>query len=476
MVLAGALVGQVPSALFLAALLLAGDVLASRVRAELRRRSMETTLDSGGGVGPFTFLPLAFSLQVQNSLIGLLALAALVAWAISQRRDVGQRFAPRRIGPAAAVLAATGLIYGRSFSDIHVLQTSAALGLALFLTVIGMRRWRQTEVLVQLTEGLAVYLLVSVVLYWAGVRSPAEGVRIGVESANGLFSERLLFPLSLNLVTPPAIAAAFLSSVPGLSLVSSRRRFLRTLGMGAAVYVLLAADYRSALVFGPLIGASLVLRPKLASRVIPAAAVLLFVMALWYPLVSAPFGTSVRFVEAQIPALERKEGSSSVLSNRETIWERSRDTLGRQTVPARLTGLGLSGHVKSGASASYASVLRGTLTPESARVASPHNSGLQYEFDSGLAGLGAMMFAIWTVLARLGRRFVGGEPSSLMGIGTLASFATVSATEVILAPSFQAQEPFMLLLVYAAILAFRGPRSSPSVDAPVRASDVLLGR
>lgn len=440
----------------------AGYLLARRERSALRRVGVRASV----GQEPLTgllLLPTLTGLATQSPRISLVLLVIAAIWShimTRQRRMRPATFIPSRSLPALLMGLVILAAWMRGPLDATAVFTAGSVALITWIVAMSSHRLSPNGLLLQLSEGLGVYLVISVALYLVGLRAPTEGLRLaGLSNSTGLVGERLLFPLATEHTIPASVAAGFLAAVPALSLVpgSLGRRFPWIAG-GAAAYVLMAAGYRGPLAFGVLAGTLSFVRPAFFARVFPLFAVVLLLMPVWYETMAAPVSATIRTIRSTVPGLDRMESDGSELSNREEVWARSIDAFWKEPTSAQLMGYGSDGQVDSGASKSYGPLFNGFLQGDATRLISPHNSALQVLFDVGLLGLVVFVAAMFMILRRLKAAFRRGSPQSLAALAALTAFAVVGATSVVMAPTTFVTEPMYFMLACAVAVCFGAPR------------------
>ncbi len=379
-------------------------------------------------------------------LVGALALSTVV------------RHGVRRPGiPLALAIGAAVVVFTLGHADQRLL---IVIGIA----VVALARLETRALLSNFIDGVGVYLIANVAGYFLlGLRSPTQTARLdsALETSSGLFSERIIFPFTQSVVTPPAMAAVFLAGVTPLLLASPHRRYLRIPAALCGAVVLVAANYRVPLVLSVVLVSALVLCPRSLSRVAPGVAVAALLLPFAFTTMEQSVAQVVTVASQAIPSLERDEETSGTLNGRAAVWE---ETVRRQRQfePRHLLfGFGAGGHVESGVSAGYAHLFRGGgfLNPLGA---GSHNSALQQLVDGGWVGMLLLVASVAATVRRTGR-WGRSDPFGLAASGMILAVAVTGATESVLAPGVNALG-FSVVVITASAAAqrVRGRATSPT--------------
>jgi O-antigen ligase len=406
-------------------------------------------------------LPTTVGLAAFNSVIAAAAVVGMIALVLVQ----GRRRAGHLAHPWLVLALAAAVILPMSRPVAEGLSLFWRLGVCVVL-ILCVSRFPRPAVIMSLLDGVGVYLIINVVGYFAGLQSPAAGGRtFALESSTG--GARIFFPLTGSLAVPPMMAAIFVAA--GLICFEGRRslRLPRVVAFAAAVFVLLGANTRVALVASvPVLLASLV-APRLLARLGPPAAVLPMAVPFVFPrLEDVVVRPLIEFVAGALPFLSRGDVSSDVtLESRSFIW-RSAIRFWNTFVDFshQLVGFGELGQRKSGASAAYA---RGDplLLNFSA-----HNSTLQQLFDAGLIGVLGLVVASLGAVALLAKSALRGSRVSLIGLSALLAGIVGGGTEVTQVPGYASETFWVFAGLVVAAAAGKGPRPSPRRQPTNRAA------
>jgi O-antigen ligase len=430
----------------------------------LRRQEGHATSAVGKLCLPVACIPLATGLGTQSRLIGLALLGLLAVCAFLQAENAAEPSEIDRLAPAILLGALLLLVWSRGPRPV----TASVIALAISFTLLGsLRRRARRDVISSVVDGLGLYLIASVLLHFVGMQSPSESLRFGgLETTIGLFGHRILFPLATSYATAPALAAGYLAGVPALMFIRGGwRARLRPVAIPAALFVLLAADYRAPLLYAVLVGAAVIGAPTLLGKRAPALAIIMLLLPFWY----SHAVSVVTAVESRVSVLHRGEQSGGALSSRDLIWSRTLSQYYQFSTIKKLVGFGTDGHVTSGASGSYAKVTRSFLDPSIAAQTPPHSTALQELLDGGIIGICLYLAVMTLTFRRLASEFlVASEPTLLAAIAMLLVFTATAGTEVASAFSRAPAEPGWLLAVLVLIVSTsNAPRD---VTPPIRST------
>lgn len=388
-------------------------------------------------------LPTAIAIRPFTERGSFLILGLLVA--VAFLREPEARYTTQ-MGPLITLLAASAVVLSRNaLTGSWVILVLIAICAVQLVRTVDARR-----IVTSLIDGCGLYLVANVILYAAGLRSPAAESRIGalLESTGFL---RIIFPLTSTLNTPPTIASIYV--VASIFLIMEAgwvRRSLRFICIVAAAFVLISAGTRVPMV-GVAIISLLVICLPLITRWLGQAAVLLAAgSAFFLPAILTAAQSFVEPLLALIPGRDLKSGSIASLNGRDLIWSRSirfwNEWISDPT--SVLFGYGVNGQYRSGASMSYRDFISSIVRrPE---LASSHNSLLQQLFDGGLVGWVLLVVAMFWATARLAKRQRIWGTAGLMSIVAMTALVFSGITEVSLVPG-PAQDTFWLLIIFVAV-------------------------
>lgn len=324
------------------------------------------------------------------------------------------------------------------------------------------RRYRYESIVMSLIDGLALYLVLNVVAFEAGLRSPSAGGRtFGLVSSTG--GERVFYPLTVSLPIPPLMAAMLVATAVGALWGAPWQRALRLAGLAASAWIMLSANTRVALIIAVLVGLGIFLWPRVVVRVAPLVAATSMALALLYPLlVDAVLRPTISAVVSLVPQLSRGNVEADIsLEGRSTIW-RAATTFWERHVPftEALVGYGAQGQQVSGASATYAV----SSNPEqSLRSLSTHNSLLQQLYDTGIIGALALLVVVYWTIAAQSARASARSPYHLVGCAASLAVVLGGATEVALSPGY-GTETFWMFFALAVATSMDGRASQDGDD------------
>ncbi|GAA2137942.1 hypothetical protein GCM10009844_05500 [Nocardioides koreensis] len=413
--------------------LLVGVTFATRERLLVHVRSAPWAWE-------LILLPTLLSLRIFNLRYTLVLVVAVVVALLATSEPLPGRSLTRRwVMVSIAVMFLPVVLRPAS------METALVPPLVVTLLTVSARRRTHHAVIHSLVDGLGLYLILNVLAYAAGMRSPNADIRVGgLESLGG--DERIFYPLASGLAIPAILAAAYLAAAILWFEGRAVRRFFRILGMGAAVVVLAGADARASIAIASLIVVCAAGTPRSLARIGTSLTTGALTFVFIFPLLAKPIvQPALTWTLSTLPFLSRGDTQADVgLNGREYIWSQSTHFWTERVEGWRaLLGYGTYGQHVSGASWSYASQVAGlSADPRSISV---HNSLLQQLYDAGLMGAAAFaVVALFTTHA-LGRGVLAKERGSVYGLAVLLAILLASMTEVILAPGF-AQEPLFVML------------------------------
>lgn len=381
-------------------------------------------------------LPLAIGLSAMSATLSLLIVLSLACLAVLNRPEGSFSC------PLLLLAAASGVVW--AFNGVHLLPTV----ICLCTMVVATRAYVRRSALGSLIDGIGLYLIANVVGYFLlDLRSSVEQYRLEstLESSTTLFSSRIVFPFTQSLVTPPALAAAFIVGVLPLMLLTRQHLHFRRIAFVCATMVLIGANSRTAILAVLVILPLIALRPGWLIRSTVVVSLLALVLPFGYSAIRATGGRALATAVAAAPLLGRAgERNVGTLSGREEVWT---ETLAAfRGLPARRQALGYgpNGHIVSGISRHYASRFKGGFVAP--LTAGSHSTSLQQLVDGGWIGLALLLGAIGSVAHRLSKQ-ADDAMSSLAGTGLVVTLAVLGATESVLAPGTGSLGFFVLLLL-----------------------------
>jgi hypothetical protein len=376
--------------------------------------------------------------------IGALAMLALIMfWMRRSREDHVEWAWPALIFPLIGATVVLRPNYPSTLmSVIFFALASVALLRACYLSA------SRSSGLVSLIDGVALFLVASVALWFLGFGGTSSRVLGLSNSFTG--GQRVVFPLVDALPATPAMAAVFLAGVIPARLVSDRYGGARWIATFCALLILVLSGSRVAAAAALLVPVAAFLVPKLF-RVIAPWAVALF---LFLPFVFV-YGENiakgvVTFFSTALPFLTSGVRADTV-GGRENIWSKAIEFYQRKIDSThQAIGYGSFGQAKSGASSSWNETMTGFGSSDVALV-TPHSSILQLLFDGGwlVAGIFALA-TIWFAFL-LSRRT---STFDLAALSILVALAVCGSTEVALSPG-NAQPTWWILVALAAIVFAR---------------------
>jgi len=423
---------------------------------------------SGGDINwGVLLLPIVLGIRSFSQLLALLCIVSLAV--VTLVTSTGKQHS-LRLGPLVLLAASAAIVYVR--------PDAKYIGLFFITWLFIIVRLAATVdarvIIASLFDGIGLYLMLNVLGYAAGLRSPNEGDRIGgIVEATGFI--RRIYPFSSSLDAVPTIAAAYVAAlIFFLRDPNSARRNFRLAGAFAAASVLYGGGARTGLVVAVFLPIAVLVFPSAIRWMAQVATVLASVSVLVIPTISRAVGfITVPIVKLLSPNRAASVETISSLSNRDIIWSRSINYWFDYVPDAgkQLLGFGQNGQYLSGASRTYRSLLLSVSRyPE---LGSVHNSFLQQLYDGGLIGLILLVIAIFWTANRLSH---GVKEWGSAGIGLivmLSAFLLAGIPQVSLAPGFS-QEAFWLLMVIVAVScqcpSNGGSDSQPSADLTVQQS------
>ncbi len=325
------------------------------------------------------------------------------------------------------------------FNLIFVVLACAAVALAVPLSR------RKTDALVSLVDGVGLFLVVSLVLWFVGFAGKSADRTVGLDNSL-IGGQRVIFPLSTSLAATPGMAAVFIATVIPILIVYPKYRILRFIAVACAVAVMILSDSRVSLLGAVLLSGCVLLIPRFFRVVSPWLVGLLLFVPFVYPLIQA----GVAALSSAVPWLTRADEQAGTLARRDFIWSQSREFYAtRIDWFHQAFGYGSFGHAKSGASGFYYGHFGGLGAD--ARLVTPHSSTLQILFDGGWVTVAVLAGTVIYLALSLSRQ---GSPTGLAGLAMLVALAIVGITEVALSPSHAHAQPTLWVLVLLATIVF----------------------
>lgn len=381
-------------------------------------------------------LALPLLIEGQVFLGANLTAAALIALAIYL--SPLDRIRPTLPWPIVVGVAVTfALPFARPFGGGSTWQSLLIPGLVITVLAMSVRRREAHAFISSIIDGVGLYLIANVVAYYAGIVSPAAGVRTGALEASG-GGLRIIFPFTSSLALPPAMAAMFVAAaLICLERCGARRRLFRLAAVGAAVFILIAADTRAALAAAVLVLLLAAFSTRLLARLAVPMTVVALAFVFVFTLIKDAISPLLTGAFALAPGLSRGDTAADVLtlSFRSVIWENSiRFWSGSVVSPERFIGFGTRGQQRSGASASYGDAF--TSISADPRGASVHNSYLQHLYDAGLAGAAVLFALLLYGTWMLAQQMRAGTPGTQYALPAMLAAIVAGVTEVTLAPGY----------------------------------------
>ena len=412
-------------------------------RMKFRTESLLPTMSVVGFHWPSFFFPSAIALQMYSQMIFVLVLILMIAGTLLQR---GQPTVSLSSGPLMLLFASTVIVFRTA--DPKTLIAS----LLIFTLIYRLIKTVKTQDLVRsIINGYGFYCFANVAAFYAGLTSPSAAFRIGGLTETSGFT-RVIFPLSENLNSVP-ILAAFVGLAVLLSLIKEpvKNNSHLYVWLTSTVLILYNSGNRSAVIILALLLLLLVIPTgfsRLTSNLVTPFAIfssiLLPLLSEQIAKVAIPLAS---FLSSKRDALNAE---SFTFQGRVVIWERSVEfwRLWINDPFHQLFGYGLNGQNTSGATQTYANLLRTiSLNYE---LSSVHNSFLQQLYNGGLTGV--IFYASSSIWA-LRRLSSGLSSENLTGVITCSGLIMLhlfGTQEALLAPSNSSQ-PFWALAILVAI-------------------------
>jgi hypothetical protein len=410
---------------------------------------------------PSFFFPWAIALQMYSQIIFVLVLILLIAGTLLQR---GQPIVNLHVGPLMLLFASTVIAF-RTENPKTLIAS-----LLIFTLIYRLIKTVKTQDLVRSTiNGYGFYCFANVAAFYAGLTSPSAAVRIGGLTETSGFT-RVIFPFSENLNSLPILAAFVLLAV---LLMLAKEPFvnnrLRYVWLTSTVIILFNSGNRSSVIILALMLLLLTIPSQFSRFVANVVTPFAICSSILLPLLSAQIA-KVAIPLASLLSSKRDalDADSFSFQGRTVIWERSVEfwRLWITDPFHQLFGFGLSGQNTSGASQTYADLLRTiSLNPE---LGSVHNSFLQQLYNGGL--IGVILFAsssIWA-LRRLSSDLSRENPTGVIACSGLIMLHTFGTQEAALATYFS--QPFWALTILIAISCQIVDRDEPAGFIPQRMS------
>lgn len=400
-------------------------------------------------------LPLSLAMRVQNEMLSMFALLALLVWAFTRRRSEARVSASWTV---YVFLVAALLVVVRS-------PLASILTAAISIVIL----WRSSltsstkSMIVSIIDGAGLYVIANAVGYYAlGQVAPNFGTKtIGLAASDG--GLRVFFPLSSSLNLAPAVAsAAIVGALYLFFLESGARRYFRAMSILAGAAILLGADGRVSVAVALSVGLCALVAPALLRWAAPVVVVSALTLPFYFRATSEFIATQAPSLISSLPGLDRGGGLAGILSfnGRSIIWGQSVDYwLTFVGGPPRWIGFGSDGQYVSGASKGYA-WLFGNAVALSEHT-SVHNSLLQQLYDGGLLGATLLLVAVLASMYLMSRKRAPDFGYRIAALSVTVALALSAATEVTLAPGMS-NETFWIFggLVFAVGMRREGPSES----------------
>ncbi len=413
-------------------------------------------------------------------------LMLLLLWAATAAAAGGERrLAPPREGALALGLLYAGYVglevirgsnagvYGSAVNAYQLAVLFLSLVVFAYMAISRASSELQRERrLVALALAPGVYVTLNVLLWAAGISSPAAqapgggSVALGDPSSTlaavGIHVGRVEFPLANSINLFGVVAAGGFAAI-GVMLVRRApqvpRRLAAIFALGCLAGLLLG-DSRGSLI----IAIAVVLWFVFSARIRAASGVAVLVPVLPLLLLTVlglVAGTSLD------TSLSRTGGDLATGTNRLYIWQGAWDVIKHPTIDA-VWGWGAAGQITSGASMNYAYLFTGVADPTRMPA---HSVVLQTLLDGGYIGLLILVAVLASSITSLAR-YTRVRPQSGSGplLASVVTIVLAGTTEV--APTYYAQEAFIAVLLAvgaAAAVAVRVPASVPARVPVVRA-------
>jgi O-antigen ligase len=404
-------------------------------------------------------LPLVIEARV---FVGPLATAALLVVIAVYLATVKAE----RSRPPTIIIVGVGVLFALPFSrPVDGSLVFGAVIPALCVTVLLMSAHRRDlhTAVSSLIDGIGIYILVNVAAYVAGVSSPAAVGRIGgLESSGG--GTRVIFPFAGSLATPPTMAAIYVAAgIICFERCSPARRIFRFVSLTLAVFVLLAADTRTALVVAVVVLLLTITSTRVLARLAIPVTVASAAFGFIFGSLQALVGVVLDTLVSTVPQLSRSGASSDdllTLNFRSEIWDRGlKFWMADVDTTGHLVGFGIRGQEQSGASVLYAREI-GAIT-SNPLSASLHNSYIQTLYDSGVVGLAALIALLVWGTRRYAQLLRRGHPGSQLALPALLAVVVAGITEATLAPGY-AQAPVFIAVGLVMFASAQRPASRAS--------------
>lgn len=382
---------------------------------------------------PVVLAFMVFSFKAAIVLVGLLCGLAFMRRA-ERRFDV-------KTGPLVLLFGACAIVFSRHQSW-HFPTLFVILGVLIvrLITTVDARRLMSS-----LVDGWGLYLIINVLVRFAGVRSPSVAHQRLDRMAESSGFIRTVFPLTNSINSPSIIAVAYLvSSICLLRQANWIRWGIWLLGAAAAIYVIFSAGSRAALVLTALLSIGALFFPFIGRWIAQASTVLAVFSSLALPRIIDSLVGVITPVVALAPARNTSEDSISSFQGRDRIWGGVIRYWSEQVNDFSdiLFGFGTNGQYWSGASSTYTSVVKGiTRNPEYSFV---HNAFLQQLYDGGFVGLCLLASAVYWASSRLAKHRDEWGRIGLSAVLAITAVLLCNVTEATMAPGVF-QESFWLL-------------------------------
>lgn len=412
-------------------------------RMKFRTESLLPTMSVVRFHWPSFFFPSAVALQMYSQMIFVLVLILMIAGTLLQR---GQPTVSLSSGPLM-LLFTTSVITFRTENPKTLIAS-----LLIFTLIYRLIKTVKTQHLVRsIINGYGFYCFANVAAFYAGLTSPSAAFRIGGLTETSGFT-RVIFPFSESVNAIPVLAA-FVCLTVLLSLTNETvaKNRLRYVWLTSAVFILYNSGNRSSLI----ILALMVLLFVTPTRFFRVTANLVTPFAIFssilLPLLSAQIAkVAIPLTSFLLSKRDALKADSFSFQGRTIIWEGTVEfwRLWVNEPFHQLFGYGLNGQYISGASQTYAKLLRTiSLNPELGNV---HNSFLQHLYNGGLVGV--ILFAsssIWA-LRRLSSDLSRENLTGVIACSGLIMLNLFGTQEAFLTPAIYFQ-PFWALAIFIAI-------------------------
>lgn len=406
----------------------------------------------------FALICAGTSVSLSGSLVATVLIAGVALWI---KRSSGSKFELSRTGWCAALPVAALAIVLRpnyptdTFDLLFFVVGCLVAARAVYLSA------SKASAFVSLVDGVGLFVVVSMVLWAAGLTGAAirtEGLQNGLTGA-----ARAIFPLSASLAATPAMATVYLTAVIPILIVYKRYRFLRIVAAACAVSVFILSDSRVSLLGSVFLGACVLLIPRAFRKIAPWLVGVTMVMPFFFSVIQDLVGRAMTAGSEYAPWLVRTNERASTLAGRDQIWSRTIDFYENHVDWVHQTiGYGTYGQAASGASSYYsARDFRGYAGD--VLLVTPHSSTLQILLDGGWIVGGAIAVTLIVMAWKLSR---SGSPPNLAGLSMLVALSVVGVSEVALSPSHARDQPTLWVLVVLSFIAFSREREVPEAPTP----------